>query len=46
MIVTGEVPVNAVASKADLERGNHSSVTEHAGNLGEKSGKTSGDKNA
>ena len=33
MIVTGGVPVNAVASGADLERaleyGNHSSVTEH-----------------
>ena len=33
MIVTGGVPVNAVASEADLERtvqyGNHSRVTEH-----------------
>ena len=33
MIVTEGVPVNAVASEADLERtlqyGNHSSVTEH-----------------
>lgn len=28
-IVTGRVPVNVVTSRADLERGNHSSVTEH-----------------
>lgn len=29
IIVTGGVPVNALASAADLEHGNHSSVIEH-----------------
>ena len=47
--VTGGVPVNAVANGADLDRvlqhENHSSVI-FAGNLGKKTGKTSGAKNA
>ena len=50
MIVTGGVPVNAVASDADLERalqyGNHNSVTEHLPVIWDKSAKTSGAKNA
>ena len=40
MIVTGGVPVNAVASETDLERalqyGNHRSVTEHLQAIWEK----------
>ena len=51
MIGTEGVPVNAVASEADLERalqyGNHSSVTEHLAAIwGKKSSKTSGAENA
>ena len=42
MIVTGWLPVNAVASGSDLERalqyGKHSSVTEHLPAIWEKNG--------
>ena len=46
MIVTGGVPVNAVASEADLDRtlqyGNHSRVTEHLPAIWENIGKDVG----